>query len=158
MDSSDKFDQFDLAFTFRRRPISIPATLRPLWAITTICLLLRNCCRGAKSSRGKLHVLYWAVRSAKHVDALILYLNGQSPRVSVVVRYDPSFDYALTLAAGKQLLEFGNGGQVVLTEKGQSLVDKTTQADLFPRERASMAKIRFRLTEQTMQDLTAARA
>src|SRR5687767_8490359 len=106
-------------FLFRRRPFAIPGDLRPAWRIGLIVLLLKNCCRGGKSSLGRLHVLSWGSRTLQSQRDLKAAAEDDLPLTSLIVRFDPFLDRAVDFAVGENLLFHRNGKAVELTTGGR---------------------------------------
>src|ERR1043165_5982080 len=76
-------------FVFRRRPVSIPADLRPAWRIGLILLLLKKCCRQGKTSLTRLHVLSWGFISREGQSQLTAAATGRLAPDSLVIRFEP---------------------------------------------------------------------
>src|SRR5258705_12942506 len=92
--------ELKVEFVFRQRPLAIPGDLRPTWRIALIALLLKNCCRGGRSSFARLHVLSWGIRTQQSQSDLRAAAAGNVPLSSVIVRFDPFLDRAIDFAIG----------------------------------------------------------
>ena len=73
--SNFDFPEFDVQFSFQRRPISLPGDLRPTWRIGLLTILMVQCCRQQRSSLTRLHVLSWAVRSEENYEDMLALLS-----------------------------------------------------------------------------------
>ena len=153
---NDELDDFDFPVRFARRPMQLPATLRPIWAISAITLSLYSYSRSKRSSLTRLHVLLWAIMSEERANQLIDYTSGNAPRAALTLRYDPSFDQAVTLAVSEGLLEYASSGTgVVLTQEkgvmlGQSIKD---DAMLLASEKHLLDKVAKRITQDLVDRL-----
>ncbi len=141
-------------FVFRRRPFAIPGDLRPAWRIGLIVLLLKNCCRGGKSSLGRLHVLSWGIRSRQSRRDLEAATDGELPLASLIVRFDPFLDRAVDFAIGENLLTHIGGRAVELTASGRRLATEVeSNNSLFEAEKSFIASIRRDVTEQLVDQM-----
>lgn len=131
----------DAPFTFTERPVPIPAELRPQWRITLVCLIV-HACWGKRASWHQLHVMNWATRTAVTRATYERLHQLQAKPDDVVVRYDPSLDRAIDLAAGEGLLERRGGETLVLTQAGTRLVDLVSAGDALGEEREFLARVR----------------
>ena len=115
-------DPLDVSFTFQRRPMPVPASLRPEWRIALLLLCLHQCW-GSRATRRQLHVLNWAVRTAETREVFLRVLMGQLAPDEAIVRFDPVVDRALHFATGEGLVTV-SGELVLLTEKGEHFAKK----------------------------------
>src|ERR1019366_3044648 len=93
----------DRAFRFTRRPMAIAAELRPDWKIGALLLILHLSSRGGKSSLRRLHILNWALRSAKNRAEFEQVREHQQPLFSFEFRFEPALGRAINLAVGEKL-------------------------------------------------------
>ena len=141
--------ELEADYIFRRRPIAIPADLRPSWRIGLIVLLLKNCCRGGKSSLGRLHVLGWASITPQNQQNLIAAAREDLPLTSILVRFDPFLDRAIDFAVGEGLLARRGGRSVELTPSGRELAtDLESNDSIYGPEKRFLASIRRGITEE----------
>lgn len=135
-------------FVFRRRPVSIPADLRPAWRIGLIVLLLKNCCRQGKTSLTRLHVLSWGFVSQEGRSQLTAAASGSIAPDSLIIRFEPFLLQAVDYAVGEGIIRRDGGGKVELTESGKGLAEDL-QADesAFVAEKTLMATIRMKISE-----------
>lgn len=141
-------------FVFRRRPFAIPGDLRPAWRIGLIVLLLKNCCRGGRSSLSRLHVLSWGFRTRQSQRDLKAAAEGDLPLASLIVRFDPFLDRAVDFAIGENILTHRGGKAVELTAIGRQLAtDVEANDSLFEAEKLFMASIRRDVTEQLVDQM-----
>lgn len=146
--------ELDAPFTFSRRPVDIPADLRPAWRIGLLILLLKNCCREGRARFTQLHVLNWGVRSDENRAALENALNGNLDVDSFLVRIEPSLNRAVDLAIGEGLVARRSGDQIELRDSGHALADEIgADATLYRTEKEFMQRIRKRVTGKFVDGL-----
>jgi hypothetical protein len=139
---------------FVRRPFPLPPTLHPLWGVSVLSLAVLTGSPNRKSSRTRLQVLYWALRSRENSRSLYRYLIGEAPRISVAVRYDPSFDYALRLAVSEGLLALAGGTTVRDGRRAPIFMQIISQdPDLLTPERQILALLWKPLSEKAVSNL-----
>src|SRR4051794_27814272 len=119
MASSDILSTLETRWTFHRRPVPIPADLRPAWRIALILLALHKCCYGAKSSLQRLHVLNWAARTSRGRQTLLAAIDNQIPPEAVIIRFEPSLNRALDFARAQLLIYAPTGDRIQLTPQGR---------------------------------------
>ena len=88
----------DLPFRFKRRPIAIAPDFRKDWKIAILLLILEICSRGGKSSLKRLHVINWAVRTARHQHEFEETKSVDAPLFAFKVRFEPAFSRAIEFA------------------------------------------------------------
>jgi hypothetical protein len=146
--------EIDTGFVFRKRPVAIPADLRPGWRIAIVVLLLRKCCRQNRSIFERLHVLSWGVRTAESREALLAAVRGTIPPDSLLVRIEPSLNRAVDFALGEGLLRRPSGDKVELTQAGVKLADEIDGTDdAFPVEKQFLSVIGKRATERLVAQM-----
>jgi hypothetical protein len=80
---------FNVPFTFKRRPVSLPGDMRPVWRLHVLVLLLEQCW-GGKATHQQLHVLNWAIKTEETRVAFLQFIQGHRAPNQIIVRYDPS--------------------------------------------------------------------
>jgi hypothetical protein len=138
--------------TFRERPISIPAELRPMWKITCMLLVLKLNCYGEKSSLSKLQLFNWGMFSESAMNRLITYSREKSDgALPDVVPLDPSLNRAIALALGDGLVVLDKAGKIKLSEKGNTLVHWILDdPDVLHHEKEVLAMIGKSIPESTL--------
>jgi hypothetical protein len=138
----------DRPFTFRRRPVPVPAEARPLWKMAALLLMLRLSSRGGKSSLKRLHLLNWAVRSSANRGLFANSRKAVLPLFRFNVRFEPAFSRAIDMAAGNGLVQWVGGGRIQISAKGYRLADKFLEDDsVLQEERAFLKSLGKSLTE-----------
>ncbi len=115
-------DPFDISFNFSRKPVPIPALLRPELRIALILLCLSRCW-GERATHRHLHVLNWAVRTPEARLTFRKVINGYVRPDVAIVRFDPILDRALQYAEGEKLI-LTSGDMVHLQPKGSIYLKK----------------------------------
>jgi hypothetical protein len=90
-------------FTFRARPTSLPADLRPSRRVALLLLILSRC-RGDRATLEQLHVLDWACRSKESRQLFTGCISRGRPPDVPCVRVDPSLNRAVDWATGDRLV------------------------------------------------------
>lgn len=140
--------EFDTPFLFQQRHLSLPEDLRPSWRIALLVLLMNGCCRGRKSSRARLHVLSWSVRSTESLQNLLAAAAGELNPRALVVRVDPFLDRAIDFAIGEGLIERLGGKGLQLTSTGKNYASAIVEAaDIFVLEKSFIQTIGHKVTE-----------
>lgn len=139
-------------FLFRRRPVAIPADLRPAWRTGLIVLMVKNCCRSGRTSFSRLQVLSWGFRSAEGRAQLLAAVDGRLSPDSLVVRFEPFLVQAIDFAIGEGLLKRDGGSKLELTEPGIRLAEELENDEsAFQVEKAFMATLRTRVSEDLVK-------
>ena len=94
------------------------AELRPDWKIGALLLVLHLSSRGGKSSLRRLHILNWALRSAKNRTEFEEVRERQQHLFSFQFRFEPALGRAINLAVGEKFIEWVDGDRLQITAKG----------------------------------------
>jgi hypothetical protein len=148
-------DPLDVVFDFTRRPIPVPAILRPEWRISSLLLALSQCW-GNRATRRQLHVLNWAIRTPEARTTFLRVIAGDMRPDEAIVRFDPVVERALQFAVGEVLVSL-SGEYVLLTEKGQEFVKRLTkQKDCMIAEKQFLSSVGRKLTQVQVESFLAA--
>lgn len=147
------FMQFEVPFTFARRPTPLTGDLRPAWRMSLVLLILHHS-RGKKASFRKLHALNSCSRSAASSSALLSFLQGQARGDEIIPRVEPSLNRAVNLLRGEGLVEIENGRNIKLTDRGAQAAQQLDEADdCLIRERAFLKEVKPLATEVKIDSL-----
>lgn len=139
---------------FRRRPLSLPEDLRPVWRIGLIVLLLKSCCRNGKSSRARLHVLSWGVRNQQSNLDLVAAIKGKLNLSSLIIRFDPFLDRALDFAIGEGFVQIDGGKAILLSSKGKQMAEEILNSEgVFLVEKNLIQGIQYQVTEELVKKM-----
>ncbi len=138
----------DRALRFKRRPMAIAAELRPDWKIGALLLILHLSSRGGKSSLRRLHILNWALRSAKNRAEFEQVREHQQPLFSFQFRFEPALGRAINLAVGEKYVAWVGGNRLQITPRGQRWVtDILKDESVMQEEREFLERIGKDITE-----------
>jgi hypothetical protein len=139
----------DHTFTFKKRPTPLDVELRIAWRLPLTLLLLRNCCREAKSSISRLSLLSSAVQDKGAQAKLLDTVSGLAHPGDILMRVDPTLNQILDYSVAEGLIQFSQDAQVQLTAKGaQFVADFETKPELFEQEKRFMKSIGKKLSEK----------
>ena len=150
-------DPLDVVFDFTRRPIPVPAILRPEWRISSLLLALSQCW-GNRATRRQLHVLNWAIRTPEARTTFLRVIAGDLRPDEAIVRFDPVVERALQFAIGEAVV-FVSGDVVFLTDKGQEFVKRLMkQKDCMIAEKQFLSAVGRKLTQLQVESFLATEA
>jgi hypothetical protein len=146
------------SFRFTRRPMAIAAELRPDWKIGALLLILHLSSRSGKSSLRRLHILNWALRSAKNRAEFEQVREHHLPLFSFQFRFEPALGRAINFAVGETLVEWVGGNRLQITAKGKRWITDILQDDSVMREeREFLDRIGKSITEPLATEMTTVR-
>jgi hypothetical protein len=112
--------------TFSPRPQPLPASLRPLYRIALIALVLSINCRGNAASLFKLQFFNWLLKSSSLQELIEERVTRQSVFTLELIHLDPMVNLALNYAFADNLISItGNSRsnpKYKLTDKGHEFV------------------------------------
>lgn len=153
IDEAELEELLNAPFMFTPRPKPVLGSLRPVWRIPTLLMLIRKC-RGAKASLEQLHVLNWAMRDERSQHVFLAFLSGEATPDEAVVRYEPALNRALDLALGQKLVAWTDAKRLTLTEKGRDLLTSIdAQDDLLSEQKAFLERIASPVSQALVQRL-----
>lgn len=136
---------------FKRKPKSIPPTLRPLYVVSLLAIVLKVSSRGEKASIAKLQLFYWVLQDIENRGEILT--SPYSKRD--IIRFSPFVNRALIYGEAIGIFEIvTDKSQFVLTEKGDQWVNKIINEDtIFLNELAFLAKIRKSFSEKNVDQI-----
>jgi hypothetical protein len=136
------------SFRFKRRPMAIAAELRPDWKMGALLLILHISSRGGKSSLRRLHILNWALRSARNRAEFEQVREHQHLLFGFQFRFEPALGRAINLAVGEKYVEWVGGNRLQITHRGQRWVkDILKDETVMQEEREFLKRIGKDITE-----------
>jgi len=136
------------SFRFKRRPIPIAPELRPDWKMGALLLILHLSSWGGKSSLRRLHILNWALRSAKNRAEFEQLRENPHPLFSFQFRFEPALGRAINLAVGEKFVEWVGGDRLQITAKGRRwITDVMKDESVMFQERDFLKRIGKDVTE-----------
>ena len=144
---------------FTCRPIAIAADLRPDWKIACLLLTLHLSSRSGKSTLRRLHVLNWAIRSAKTRAEFQHARQHHDELFRFQFRFDPSLGRAINFAAAEELVEWVGGDRIQITAKGTGFaIEILKEESLMDTEREFLEGIGKRLSESEASEMIKVRS
>lgn len=115
--------------TFHPRPQPLSASLRPIYRIAQIALVLKTNCRGNIASLLKLQFFNWLLKSSSLQKIIEQGLTQQSVFTLELIHMDPMVNLALNYAFAESLITVTNNSRFKLTEKGHKFISLILQDD-----------------------------
>ncbi|MFA6138749.1 MAG: hypothetical protein WC667_11760 [Sulfurimonas sp.] len=127
---------------FSKKPISIPASYRPVYKITLILIIIYYTGRGGKCSLLKLHFISYFLKDAILMDELVNSLEGEENLFTYFSwSIEPSLIRALRLALADDFI-VEKEGNYVISDKGNIFLKKVlTNIDILILEKDTLKKI-----------------
>jgi len=105
-----------------------------------------------------LHILSWALRSAKNRAEFEQVLGHQQPLFSFQFRFEPALGRAINLAVGEKYVEWVGGGRLQITAKGRRWVTEIlTDESVMQEERDFLKRIGKDITETIATEMITVR-
>lgn len=135
--------------TFSPRPQPLPASLRPLYRIALITLVLKTNCQSNTASMLKLQFFNWLLKSSSLQELIEDRLTRQSVFTLELIHLDPMVNLALKYAIADNLISVTNNSKYKLTEKGNGFADRILQDEqsVLDGEREFLVRIGKRVSE-----------
>lgn len=159
-DALSKLDlsEFDVRFSFKRRPISLPGDLRPTWRIGLLTILMTQCCRQQRSSLTRLHVLSWAIRTKENYEDMLALISGDLSPDSIIVRFDPAVNRAIDFAIGEGFMSRVGGSRIELTALGIKFAKEIFgDVNVYATEKSLASSLKQRVSETLVDSIFGAR-
>jgi len=140
--------------TFSPRPQPLPASLRPVYRIALIVLVLKTNCRGNTASLLKLQFFNWLLKSSSLQELIEDRLTHQSVFTLELIHLDPMVNLALKYAFADNLISVTNNSKYKLTEKGNEFADRILQDEqsVLAGEREFLVRIGKRVSEVRLRN------
>jgi hypothetical protein len=150
---NDDLNLGDIHFKFVPRPSPLAPDLRAEWRFAAMVLILKKCW-GNRATLRQLHVLKWAVRTARSRDAFLKMLGRARNLDDPVVRFEPSLNRAISFALAEQLVSRESNGTIRLTAKGSRLADEVMRIpECLDVEKEFLNKISGKVSQRQIDDL-----
>jgi hypothetical protein len=140
--------------TFAHRPQPLPASLRPVYRIALIVLVLKINCRGNTASLLKLQFFNWILKSSYLQEQIGDSLAPESIFTLELIHLDPMVNLALKYAFADKLISITNNSKYKLTQKGNDFVEHILHDDqaVLAEERRLLQRISQRVSEVKLRD------
>ncbi len=113
--------------TFDPKPHPLPASLRPIYRIALIALVLKINCRNNTASLLKLQFFNWMLKSTSLQKSIENRIIHQSVFTLELLHIDPMINLALRYAFADNIISITNSSKYKLTDKGHEFVDRILQ-------------------------------
>lgn len=142
------------ALTFNPRPQPLPASLRPLYRIALIVLVLKTNCQGNTASLLKIQFFNWLLKSSSLQEIIENRLTQHSVFTLELIHLDPMVNLALRYAFADNLISITNNSKYILTEKGNEFAERILQDDesILAEVRDLLIRIGKRVSEVKLRD------
>ena len=139
--------------TFSPRPQPLPASLRPIYRIALIALVLKTNCHSNTASLLKLQFFNWLLKSSSLQELIEDRLTHQSVFTLELIHLDPMVNLALRYAFAENLISVTNNSKYKLTEKGNEFADRILQDEqsVLDGEREFLLRIGKRVSEVSLR-------
>lgn len=132
----------------------MPASLRPVYRIALIVLVLKTNCRGNTASLLKLQFFNWVLKSSSLEKLIEDRLTHQSVFTLELIHLDPMVNLALKYAFADNLVSVTNNSKYKLTEKGAKFADRILQDEqsVLAEEQELLLRIGQRVSEVRLRN------
>ncbi|EPO0813378.1 TPA: hypothetical protein ACKRY9_000858 [Proteus mirabilis] len=137
---------------FKRKPMPIYASLRPLFKICQILLILDLASRGKCSSLIRLHLFVWVLKDEERKKMLLRSLEEKN-NIPSVWGVEPSVNFSLQFALAEGLI-FKAGTSFKLSPKGSEFIKTSRSCELLSNDSNFLKKIGLRVTEKMIEATT----
>ncbi len=147
-------DKFPLKadIVFDAKPDAVPYNYRISYKVSQLCLIMYICGWGTSCSLIKLHMISFALLSRKNMDNLIDFSSKANE--SVIVRFDPAVNRALTYAIAYGFITQQPTGNYKLTVQGKNLAERIKlSGNLMVTEIMELTDLSKKLTESRIKEL-----
>jgi hypothetical protein len=121
------FEAID-TLTFAPRPQPLPASLRPVYRIALIVLVLKINCPRNTSSMLKLQFFNWLLKSSSLQECIEGRLTEHTVFTLELIHLDPMVNLALKYAFADGLISVTSNSKYILTKQGSKFADNILQA------------------------------
>ena len=147
------FEAID-TLTFSPKPNPLPASLRPIYRIALIILVLKTNCRNNTASLLKLQFFNWLLKSSSMQELIEEKLTHQSIFTLELIHLDPMVNLALKYAFADNLIFVTTNSKYKLTDKGYEFADRILRdkQPVLAGERELLVRIGQRVSEVKLRE------
>jgi hypothetical protein len=140
--------------TFSPRPQPLPASLRPIYRIALIALVLKTNCHGYTASLLKLQFFNWLLKSSSLQELIEDRLTHQSVFTLELIHLDPMVNLALKYAFADNLISVTSNSKYKLTDKGHEFANRILRDEqsILAKERELLIRIGQRVSEVRLKE------
>lgn len=107
---------------FHRRPMPVIADHRPMYKISLLLLILKECSIGGTSSLIRLHLFNWALKDKKRMNQLMLSADNKELTFDIW-GMDPTVNFAISHSIANGLMVKIPSGYKI-TQKGKDFLSE----------------------------------
>ncbi|HBC3477235.1 TPA: hypothetical protein KDY95_002325 [Vibrio cholerae] len=107
---------------FHRRPMPVIADHRPMYKISLLLLILKECSIGGTSSLIRLHLFNWALKDKKRMNQLMLSADNKELTFDIW-GMDPTVNFAISHSIANGLMVKIPSGYKI-TQKGEDFLSE----------------------------------
>jgi len=135
--------------TFSPKAQPLPASLRPVYRIALIVLVLRTNSHGNAASMLKLQFFNWLLKSSSLQELIETSLRDQRIFTLELIHLDPMVNLALKYAFADELISVTHTAKYKLTEKGVQFTERILgdPDGILARERQLLTRIGRQVSE-----------
>ena len=111
------------SMSFNKRPEPIPASLRPIYRVTLILLILKLNCSKGTASLLKIYFFNWVLKSKSLQDYFFEASKKRNCFTLGLIHLDPMINLALRIAIAENLVTINQNAKYSLTNKGTNYLD-----------------------------------
>jgi len=143
---------------FSPRPQPLPASLRPVYRIALITIILMINCRGNTATLFKLQFFNWLLKSSSLQNSIEERLTHQTIFTLELIHLDPMVNLALNYAFADHLIFITSNSmsnpKYKLTDKGHKFANLILQdkQSILAREREFLERIGQRISEVKLRN------
>ncbi len=134
---------------FSPRPLPLPASLRPIYRIALIAIVLKINCRGNAASMLKLQFFNWMLKSPSIQKKIEGRLAEQTVFELELIHLDPMVNLALKYAFADRLIAVTSRSKYMLTQRGSKFAESILEDEqsVLAEERKLLMRIGQRVSE-----------
>ena len=140
--------------TFQPRPQPLPASLRPIYRIALIILVLKTNCREKTASMLKLQFFNWLLKSSSLQKSIEERMVNECEFTLELIHLDPMVNLALNYAIADKLVSITSNSKYKLTDKGNEFIELILRDEqsVLAKERDFLIRIGQKISEVRLRE------
>ncbi|EHH2490394.1 hypothetical protein J7X65_001033 [Vibrio parahaemolyticus] len=136
---------------FNRKPMPVISDHRPMYKISLILLILKECSIGGASSLIRLHLFNWALKDKKRMNQLILSAEKKELTFDIW-GMDPTVNFAISHSIANGLMvEISTGYKI--TQKGEKFLSKYNVKKEFSNIEVFINSVKKKITQKMVDNV-----
>lgn len=142
------------SLTFSSRPHPQAATLRPLYRVALLALVLKLNCRSNTGSFLQLQFFNWLLKSPSLQEYMKTWQRSSQSSFPDIVHLDPMVNLALGYAIADELISVTTSSKYRLTTKGHDFANRIIEDDneILREERQLLQQLGKQLSDATVRN------